>query len=597
MSLVEPPSLSELVRAYGSLRAAIEHLVDSGLTPERIEWKYGVPYHAVKLYISGFQPENPLLFSEIVELYDRIALLRSKKGKETELAKFLQSKEGVSLDTKIRLALGKITAENLKIGEGIVKKALSAAAGVSAGTVTDLFRDYGEYGEVAAHLVTGSKAKLTLEEVYESVLLLPSLSGTSERILYISSLFRMAMPEEARYLVRLLLGDLKLGYEEGTVVSAVSRAYRVPVELVEKVAAIVGLLDGLSLVQKGEDALSSIKIRPGQFLQPQLAHLYDPQEVSFPGRVEYKYDGSRLQVHKWGSQAWLFSRRGVEKSQTLPEAVEAARSLKAQSCIVDSEVIAVDNDGNPLPFQSLLERTVPEELSEQELEERKQRIGLTVKAFDILYLNGVPLMDLPLYERRRYLLEIVPPKYLAEGTDCEDEVALMRFYDEALKKGLEGVILKDLSSPYELGRRTRSWLKIKPERDTIDCTVVKAFYGKGRRAGYYSSFLMAVKDPKEKKLYTIGKVSNLPENVMSSLTPVFEEAKTHEDGEGIFVKPTVVFEVTYQEIQETDNYTSGYALRVPKVVRLRHEKKVEEIDNLEKLRRLFELQYERYPFK
>jgi len=146
-----------------------------------------------------------------------------------------------------------------------------------------------------------------------------------------------------------------------------------------------------------------------------------------------------------------------------------------------------------------------------------------------------------------------------------------------------------------MGERTYTWLKLKPERDTIDCTIVKAFYGKGRRAGLYSSFLMAVRDPAEKKLYTIGRVSNLSEEAMEDLRDVVERSRTSDDEEGVLVKPSVVVEVTYQEIQETDEYTSGYALRVPKIVRFRPDKKVEEIDDLGKLKKLYELQYERYP--
>jgi DNA ligase-1 len=152
-----------------------------------------------------------------------------------------------------------------------------------------------------------------------------------------------------------------------------------------------------------------------------------------------------------------------------------------------------------------------------------------------------------------------------------------------------------LNSPYEIGQRTYTWLKLKPERDTIDCTIVKALYGKGKRAGLYSSFLLAVRDPTEKKLYTIGKVSNLPEEAMDALRTIVENTKTGEDDEGVFVKPSLVAEVTYQEIQETDEYTSGFALRVPKIVRFRTDKTVNEMDSIEKLKKLYELQYERYP--
>jgi DNA ligase-1 len=240
---------------------------------------------------------------------------------------------------------------------------------------------------------------------------------------------------------------------------------------------------------------------------------------------------------------------------------------------------------------------VPRELTPEELAERMAKVRVTYKAFDILFLNGRELTSLPLSERRKYLLEVVPPEYLAEGVECQNEVELMRFYDEALKKGFEGIVVKNLNSPYEIGQRTYTWLKLKPERDTIDCTIVKALYGKGRRAGLYSSFLLAVRDPKEKKLYTIGKVSNLPEQTMDALATIVEKTKTSEDDEGVYVKPTVVVEATYQEIQETDEYTSGYALRVPKIVRFRTDKTIEEIDTLDKLKKLYELQYERYPFQ
>lgn len=171
----------------------------------------------------------------------------------------------------------------------------------------------------------------------------------------------------------------------------------------------------------------------------------------------------------------------------------------------------------------------------------------------------------------------------------------MRFYSEALKARVEGIVVKSLASPYALGERTHSWLKLKPERDTIDCTIVKALYGKGKHAGFYSSFLMAVRDPAEKKLYTIGRVSNLSEDDMEAVSETVEKTKTSSDDEGVFVKATVVLEVTYQEIQETDESTSGYSLRVPKLVRFRPDKTVEEIDDLNKLKKLYDLQYERYP--
>jgi DNA ligase-1 len=594
MSVVKPPTIKELIEAYGSEKEAVLRLIEAGFSPEQIEWRTGIPYYLIRLYMEGKEPKKGMPFSKMVEVYERLAVLRGKKGKETELAKFFQTAE-LPLEVKARLALGTITDESLKIGPGLVERSLSLATGVSKSDVRKLLIDYGEHGEVAYLLKKPSEPKLSVNEVYEAIRLMPKLKGVKERELYVASLLRVATPQEAKYIVRLLLGDLKLGYYASTVMRAAARAYQVPVELIQNACAIMGIAEGISLASEGLSKLAEVKMRPGQFIKPQLAHLYEPDKVVYPVRAEYKIDGSRLQVHKWGTQTWIFSRRGVEKSQTLPEIVEIAKKFNAQSCIVDGEVLAVDKNGNPLPFQVMLERTVPRELTSEELAERMEKVRVTYRAFDILFLNGRELTSLPLSERRKYLVEVVPPEYLAEGVECQNEVELMRFYDEALKKGFEGIVVKDLNSPYEIGQRTYTWLKLKPERDTIDCTIVKALYGKGRRAGLYSSFLLAVRDPKEKRLYTIGKVSNLPEQTMDTLATIIERTKTSEDDEGVFVKPTVVVEITYQEIQETDEYTSGYALRVPKIVRFRTDKTIEEIDTIEKLKKLYELQYERYP--
>ena len=592
MTIIKPPSFDELVKTFGSSKAAVLHLLDSGYTPEDISWKMGVPYYMVRLYISGFEPSKPTPFSEITRFYERLALLRSKKGKETELVKFFKRPE-INLEMKARLALGKIVDESLRIGPSVVERALSIATGASPKRVKSLLVDYGELGEVASLLFKPKEPRLTWEEVYESIRLLASLEKVKERDHVIASLLETATPQEAKYIVRLLLFDLKLGYYQRTVIHAAARAYNVPPELIENVCAVIGLTEGITLAEQGALALEKIKLRPGQFLKPQLAHLYQPEKVAYPALVEHKLDGSRLQIHKWGTQVWLYSRRGIEKTDTLPEVVEIGERFNAQNCIVDSELLAIDPDGHQLPFQILLERTVPQKLSEEELQEKKEKVAVTIRAFDIIYLNGRELANLPLSERRKYLAEVVPSEHLVEGKECQDEIELMGFYEKALQKGYEGIIVKDLNAPYEFGQRTYTWLKLKPERDTIDCTLVKALYGKGKRAGLYSSFLMAVRDPTKKKLYTIGKVSNLSEKAMEELRQIVENTRTGQDEEGVFIKPSIVVEVTYQEIQIADDYTSGYALRVPKVVRFRTDKEVDEIDNLEKMRTLYELQYER----
>jgi DNA ligase-1 len=596
MSVVKPPTFRQLVETYGSPRRAVLHLIEVGFSPDQIEWKTGVPYHRIRLYMKGLEPKTGIAFAEIVELYEQLAVLRGKKGKETELARFFQNPE-LSMEVKARFALGVLTEENLKIGPGLVERSISLATGAPISEVKRLLIDYGEHGEVAYLLKEPRNPELTVEELYGAIKLLPELNRIKERELQVSSLLRMSTPTEAKYVVRLLLEDLKLDYYTPTVVRAVAKAYQVSPELIENASAILGLPRGLTLASEGTLKLSEVKMRPGQFIKPQLANLYESDKVVYPARAECKLDGSRLQVHVWGTQVWLYSRRGVEKSRTLLEVVEIASKFNAQSCIVDSEVIAIDDSGNPLPFQTLLARTVPKEFTTEELLEKRGKVRVAIKAFDILFLNGQSLVDLPLYARRNHLLEIVSAEHIVEGVDCQSEVELMRFYEETLKKRFEGIVVKSLNSPYETGQRTYTWLKLKPERDTIDCTIVKALYGKGRRAGLYSSFLLAVRDPSERRLYTIGKVSNLPVETMETLRTIVERTKAGEDDGGVFIKPSIVAEVTYQEIQVTDEYTSGYALRVPKVVRFRTDKTINEIDSAEKLKKLYELQYERYPIR
>ncbi len=587
MSLVRPPTFEELLETYGDPRRVIEHLLESGLTPQEIERRYGIPYHRIRLYMERKFPKRHVLFGDIAATYERIASFRSPKGKETELAKFFQL-GALDFETKVRLALGRLLDKSPKVGQGIIELALAKATRSSADSVRKLFHEYGDYGDIASMLVQARKPTLTVDEVCESIKLLPKLQGIHDRVLMIASLLRCSTSEEAKYIIRLILQDLKLGYHEHTVTSAVARALGIGMDAVEGACSILGVMRGLLLAPKGEAALRSVKLRPGMFLLPQLAHLYDPDRLQLPALVEYKFDGSRLQLHKWGTRVWLFSRRAIEKSQTLPEIVEIVKAFSAHSCIVDSEVIAMDQEGRFLPFQHLLLRTVPREYEEERLEE----VSLTIRAFDMMYLNGRNLMDLPLEERRDYLKDVVPREYISEGIVCYSEQDIIRAYQDALSKGYEGILVKSLKSVYEAGKRTWTWLKFKPERDSIDCVIVKALYGRGRRAGFFSSFELAVRDPVAKRLYTIGRVSNVPEALMAKLADVMRNIAVGEDREGVYVRPFIVLEVTYQEIQKTKDTTSGFSLRVPKVVRVRDDKTVEDVDTIEKIQQLYEMQYE-----
>lgn len=552
----------------------------------------GVPYYLIRLYMKGIEPKKKMLFAKIARFYDRLAVLRSKKGKETALVNLFK-REDLDIEVKTRLALGKISDGSLRIGPGVIERAISSSTGASSKQVKYLLVDYGEYGEVVSLLLQPKDARLTLEEVYESLRLLPTLERTKERDYLISSLLDAGTPLEGKYIVRLLLFDLKLGYSERTVIHAAARAYSVPPELIENVCSIIGVTEGIMLAPRGKLVLEKVRLRPGQFLKPQLAQIYEPEKVTYPTLAECKIDGIRLQIHKWGTRTWSYSRQGIEKTEAFPEVRQIANKFRAHSCIVDCEIVAIDSEGQLLPFQTLLKQTGAAQPPLKEPKQQMEEASVSIRAFDLLYQGGRELTEAPLSERRRFLSKVVPEQFLMEGKLCRDEIELMSFYEDTLKQGSEGIIIKDLNSPYEIGHRTKTWLKLKPERDTIDCTFVKALHGKGRCTGFYSSFLMAVRDPTEKKLYTMGKVSNLSERLMEHLKSIVERTQIGHDEEGVFISPSLVVEVTYQEVQTSDYYSSGFALRVPKVIRFNHEKGIDEIDSLQKLKKLYEIQYER----
>ncbi len=579
MSLVKPPSFRELSSRMGEAEA-VRYLLLIGYTPAKVVAESGLPYHRVLLYKEGVKSLKGLEFSKLASFYERLSAVRSRKAKEALISRFLSSRI-LPVDVMVNLLTAK-PFKNLGVGPGTVRDSLALASRWSPERVEALYREYGEYGEVAYLILKGTGMPLSVKEVYLTLRLLPRLARDG-RVKVLSSLLSSSSRIEGKYIVRLALGDLKLGFKENTLLIAASKAFGVDRRLLENASAIKGLVEACRLASVGEYMLRLVELKPGVPFKPMLAHLYREDKVKFPVRVELKYDGSRLQIHKMSDKIGLYTRRLVEKSNVLPEVVEIAMGFNADSCIVDCEVIAVDDKGNPLPFQYLLERTLPRKF---ELE-RVEKVRVTIRAFDIVYYDGKSLVSTPLYERIPILMSVVPEEFLAEGKTCTTPGEVEKYFREAVDRGYEGVMVKALDSIYEPGKRTYTWLKLKPLRDTIDAVVVKAYYGTGLRAGYYSSLLLAVRDPEVRKLYTIGRVSNISEELMDRLKARFDQLIVRRDREGVVLKPEVVVEVTYMEIQKSPEYSSGYALRVPKIVRVRSDKTVEEIDTVDKIRELY----------
>jgi DNA ligase-1 len=583
LSVIKSPAFDDYVALYGSPREAIKHLAEN-LSAEEIERRYNLAYHMIQVYLHEGNITSPARFSEVADLFTKLDAFKSSRGKATEIINFLRTSP-ILYEEKIRFLLSRINESPTYIREAYCLKSLGMSGKLGESQVQQLFIDYGDVGDVALLTMPNRTSTLLADEVFQTLHTLSKLK-TMERLRTLTSLLVKATPEEAKWIARLVTRDLKIHLSERMVIDCVSQTFQVNPDLLLQAVTTIGVIDALLNAPKGNMVLTRYRLRPSLFVRPMLAYIYDPAKIRYPVRAEYKYDGSRLQIHRYKNHFWLYSRKGIEKSLTMPDVLQIAQTFNAESFIADAEIVAV-KEGKILPFQQILHRTTSKEYN-------NNGIGLTVKTFDLLYCNSMNLMNQPLATRFEHLTQVVPEPYLADGRTCKTEAEIMQFYEETVSKGAEGIMIKMLHGFYHAGERTYSWLKLKPDRDTLDCVVVKAFFGHGHRAGLYSTFLLAVRSPTEKKLYTVGKVSSLTDSQMIDLKNKLSPLITKQDQDGVWLRPSLVMEVIYAEIQESKEHTSGYALRIPNVIRIRHDKTVADADTLEHLQKLYEDQDRRY---
>jgi intein/homing endonuclease len=326
----------------------------------------------------------------------------------------------------------------------------------------------------------------------------------------------------------------------------------------------------------------------------------DPRSVFYNLQVEgdESYCTTMLtlhncQIHKKGEKIWLFTRRLEEVTQQFPDVVELCRKgLNAEECVVEGEVLGIDaKTGYPLPFQVLSQRIH----RKYDIEKMVEEIPVQVNLFDVVYVNGEMLLDKTLLERRKVLEKIVreiPGKFqLAKQIITDDIKKLEEFYHEALNAKQEGIFLKVLDSKYIFGRHVGGWYKIKPIMETLDLVIVGAEWGTGARAKWLSSYVLACRDPDTGKFLPCGMMgTGLTEEQFESMTEVLKELIISQKGREVKIKPKIVVEVGYQEIQKSPNYESGFALRFPRLIRIRDDKSPDEADTIERVKNLFESQ-------
>jgi DNA ligase 1 len=410
----------------------------------------------------------------------------------------------------------------------------------------------------------------------------PGKGSTSERQRLLGELFARATREEQDFLFRLVIGELRQGAVEGLMLEAVARAAKVPPEQVRRARMMAGDLPKVAKAALSGSAgeLAGFATQLFRPVHPMLAGSAEDEAVALKelgeAALEYKLDGARIQVHKSGDQVAVYSRRLNDVTAAVPELVEAVRRLAPRELIVDGEVIALRQDGTPHPFQTTMSRFG------KKLNVAHARTGtpLTPFFFDLLYLDGGSLVDEPARRRLTALVEVVPGSMLVPRTVTASRDEAQRFLQRALDSGHEGIMAKGLDGTYEAGRRGRRWLKIKPA-NTLDLVVLAAEWGHGRRHGWLSNLHLGARNPAG-GFVMLGKTfKGMTDEMLAWQTSRFLELEVARDGITVYVRPELVVEVAFNEVQASTQYPGGVALRFARIKRYRADKTAAEADTID----------------
>jgi DNA ligase-1 len=528
---------------------------------------------------------------------EAIAATSSRLEKGAILARYLAELDDGALAVAARFFAGTVfprhDARTVQVGPALLSRALANVAGVEVSSLGERWVAHGDAGDLAADLLAGrSDAGLALDEVAARLGALGAAGSTAERRADLEALLALFGAREARYLVRLVLGELRIGLREAQVEEALASAYARPLDAVRRAHLLRGDLGEVAQLARA-DTLAAARLALFHPLGFMLAQpLPTAEEVArrlpAPFVLEDKYDGIRAQAHIAGGRVVLFSRTLDDITSGYPEVVEACVTL-GEGLVLDGELLATDPaaPSRALPFKALQQR-----LGRKRPDAAvRAAVPVAFVAFDVLAAGGVLVVDEPWRERHRRLESIRWPTrgaLLAPWRLVSDEAAVLEAFEAARGAGNEGLVAKDPASTYAPGRRGGAWFKLKRPLATLDVVVTAVERGHGRRRGVLSDYTFAVRAaPDDSRLLVVGKAySGLTDAEIAALTTRFESLTVERRGGWHRVRPEVVLEVTFDVVQPSSRHTSGYALRFPRIVRVRDDKPVEEIDTLERVREL-----------
>ena len=585
---------------------------------------------------------------KFAECCEAIAATTKKLQKTAILADYFQSRSIDEAATSAIFLTGSAFAaweeRTLQVGGAALSRVVAELSGSDQKTLTVSYRKHGDFGSVAADVLSERPGQglniLTVNQIFHEV---SAARGAAAKAALVSDLLRRVTPLEAKYIVKIITGDLRIGLKESLVEEAIAKAYAATaaeVQLANMLLGDIGETLRLAVTKK----LGEAKMRMFHPIGMMLASPVDSPEEGLSyfaeAAVEDKYDGIRAQAHVSGGEVKFFSRTRDEITESFPELPDALAGLP-QDAILDGEIVAWEYPANPAdtsivvdenysakaeeratelgrarPFSVLQQRLGRKKVSDKMLRE----IPVAYVAFDILYAGGELLIERPLRDRAKILDELLIEKNPnLEGSQKKVSQQKFTFANEearsvthvvrapvfraaspehldelfaaAQARGNEGLMIKDSASPYTPGKRGKSWLKMKRELATLDVVVTAVEFGHGKRIGVLSDYTFAVWDSNKNKLVNIGKAySGLTDVEIAEMTKWFLEHTIDDQGFRRTVEPKIVLEVAFNNMMESERHESGYALRFPRIVRLRPDKTAAEADTIERAREIFEKQ-------
>ena len=578
-------------------------------------------------------------YSRLVGIYEQLSKTAKRLEKTHIISEFLKDVGMDDIEHVMLLFEGRVfpgfDSRETGVASRLMLKSLSAATGIRVDKIENEWKRHGDLGLVAEVLVKTKKqatlqsTKLTVKKVFDNIRKLAELEGegTVERkTQLIAELLTSAKPAESKYIVKTILGEMRIGVGEGAMRDAITWAFfgdktgvkytkeandievedrEVYNQYLDAVQQAYDVTNEFAVVAKaarmnGLEGLKNIGMQIGTPIQVMLALKADTIEEAFesvgkPAVIEFKYDGFRIQAHKdEKGSIKLFTRRLEDVTRQFPDIVEfVKKNVKGKSFIIDSEAVGYDKKtGKYLPFQNVSQRIK----RKYEIERMSSDFPIELNVFDIIYYEGKNLVNEEFEKRRKLLEKIVhqaPKKIvLSKSKLTSDKKDVEKFFREAVNAGNEGLMFKALNAPYKPGARVGYMIKFKALMETLDMVITGAEWGEGKRAKWLSSYVISCVD-EDNNFAEVGKASTgLKEKEEEGLsfmemTKLLKPLIISEKGKEVKIKPKIVIEVGYEEIQKSPTYASGFALRFPRVIQIREDKGPQDASALDYIKKLY----------